>query len=283
MYVQFAQRFLCVVLALPLCLLSAATWSQEAGRGLTADLEVGYLQFIIDHHFAALRLTELAAGTEEIRQSEITDEEGVSPTPETDALEGRAEREELRSLARKVNNRDREEILTAQRYLEEWYGIQHHPRLTEGDEVLIRELDQAQGGSDFDGLFLEVLSVHHYRATVATLNCIVGRDIAHDQLYRFCKSILEQALLEIDDMRELLLSEFGIEDFQPFAVPEIDDFAHRNNLPIFPSTHRAHRARIPVARGVIGTRSLGEQAFLRGLLLEWVPPALAQAPAAPPE
>jgi uncharacterized protein (DUF305 family) len=34
--------------------------ADQAGRGLVKQIEIPYLQFIIDHHFAALRMTELA-------------------------------------------------------------------------------------------------------------------------------------------------------------------------------------------------------------------------------
>lgn len=220
MFVSFAHRLLFSLLAVPVFMFSSSVWSQEAGRGATADFEVEYLEFIIDHHFAALRLTEIAAGTAEIRQAEISNEEGVSPTPGTEALQGRAEREEVRSLARKVNNRDREEILIAQRFLREWYGIEYSPQLSAEDEAVLQELEQVEAGGDFDQRFLEALARHHYRGTIPTVNCIVGRDIAHDQLFRFCKGILELYLLEIEDMRELLFTEYGLADFQPFAVPE---------------------------------------------------------------
>ena len=33
------------------------------GRGFTAQFEIDFLKFTIDHHFGALRMTELAAGT----------------------------------------------------------------------------------------------------------------------------------------------------------------------------------------------------------------------------
>lgn len=222
MFSHYTQRLFFLLITIPAFLFSSSVWSQQVEDGASADQEVAYLQFIIDHHFAALRLTEIAAGTAEIRQGELDPDEGVSPTPGTDALEGRAEREQIRSLARKVNNRAREEILTAQNLLREWYGVEHSPQLSSEDEAVIQELEQEEGVAEFDRSFLETLSRHHYQGTVPTLNCIVGRDLEHDPLYRFCKGILETYLLEIEDMRELLVTEFAVVDFLPFAAPESD-------------------------------------------------------------
>lgn len=222
MLTTFTHRLTAALLALPMFLFASSVWAQGPGRGATADFEVGYLQFIINHHYAALRLTEIAAGTAEIRQAEITTDEGVSPTPNSEALEGRAELDAVRSLARKVNRRNREGILAAQSYLRDWYGVEYSPQLTAENESAIQSLEQSDAGGDFDQNFIEALSVHHYQSLTPTVNCIVGRDIMHDQLYRFCKGILETQLLEIEDVRELLSTEFGVDDFQPFAADEDD-------------------------------------------------------------
>jgi hypothetical protein len=37
--------------------------ADSPGRGLTRELEISYLRFLIDHHLSELRMTELAAGT----------------------------------------------------------------------------------------------------------------------------------------------------------------------------------------------------------------------------
>lgn len=53
----------------------------EPGRSLTAMFEVEYPKFIVDHHFSAPRMTELAAGTDATRNPEISKSEGTSPSP----------------------------------------------------------------------------------------------------------------------------------------------------------------------------------------------------------
>ena len=66
--------------------------ADQPGRGANAALEVRYLEFIIDHHFSALRMTELAAGTDVTRDADISPNEGTSPSPDsapTEALSPR--------------------------------------------------------------------------------------------------------------------------------------------------------------------------------------------------
>lgn len=50
------------VLLAGLTLSTAPVFSTEPGRGLTAQFEIEFMKFTLDHHFAALRITELAAG-----------------------------------------------------------------------------------------------------------------------------------------------------------------------------------------------------------------------------
>lgn len=104
--------------------------AERRGRGLTANFEANYLKMAIDHHFSALRITELAAGTDERRDDEISSREGTSPTPGFAPTEARSDSEEIKGMARQANRMQREEILMAQRFLKEWYGINYSPRLT---------------------------------------------------------------------------------------------------------------------------------------------------------
>lgn len=94
-----------------------------AGRGRTATFERDDLQFIADHHCAALRMTELVVGTDTVRDGPISAVEGTSPTPEFGSTPAKSGMDPLTSLARRNNRMQREEILTAIRLLREWYGV----------------------------------------------------------------------------------------------------------------------------------------------------------------
>ena len=116
-------------LALLLSIVALPARADEPGRGITAQFEIDYLKFIADHHFSALRMTELAAGTDLIRDAEISPNEGNAPTPNKPATPAKATINEIKSLARKANRGQREEILAALGFLRDWYGIEYQPQI----------------------------------------------------------------------------------------------------------------------------------------------------------
>lgn len=190
--------------------------ADSPGRGLTAQFEQDYLTFIIDHHYSALRMTELAAGTDGQRDAAIDNkDEGTSPTPNTAATPPKAGLEEIKSMAREANRVQREEILTAQRFLKEWYGITHTPQVPPEGQQQIQLLEQTPGGAQFEQTFLEVFSSHHYRALAPSLDCEVKSDTQHDQLRHYCDGIVHAQVRQINSMRELLCKQFSICDYQP--------------------------------------------------------------------
>lgn len=189
--------------------------ADEPGRGLTAHFEISYLKMISDHHFSALRMTELAAGTDTTRDSAISPIEGTSPTPDKAPVQAKALSEELKSLARRNNRMQREEILTALGFLRDWYGIEYRPRIDRRGQAQIELLEQAPTGAEFDHLFMEVLSRHHFLALEPSTRCQVAREITHETLQRYCSGIVHAQINDISDMREMLCRDFSICDYQP--------------------------------------------------------------------
>lgn len=188
------------------------------GRGNTAQFEKNYLVFIIDHHYSALRMTELAAGTEPMRDPQIVNpQEGTSPTPGFGATPAKASDDEIRSMARMGNREQREEIARAQRMLREWYGIQHQPQLTADGRRMIAMLDAAQAGTQFNQVFLRSFSNHHLSALAPSLHCTVRSDIQHDSLRRYCENIVIVQKNGINDMREMLCKKYADCGFVPAA------------------------------------------------------------------
>lgn len=206
----------CLTAALFLGLAGSAN-SKEPGRGKTGPFEVKYLKFIIDHHYSALRMTELAAGTDPTRDDAITPTEGTSPTPQTEPTPAKADLDSIKSMARTANRMQREEILTAQRFLRDWYGIDRQPRLRDKGRELISELQEAEAGREFDKAFLRLFSRHHYLALNPTIRCLTGADVAHVDLERYCRGIVNAQVSEIDEMRHMLCEKFSDCDYQPFG------------------------------------------------------------------
>ncbi len=194
---------------------ASAVPADEPGRGLTASFEIRYLKFIVDHHYAALRMTELAAGTDATRDAAISPAEGTSPTPSTTAVQAKAVSDELKSMARRNNRMQREEILTGLSFLHDWYGIDYLPRVREMNSQQIALLEKAPAGASFDHLFMEVLSRHHFTALEPSSRCQAASDISHDALHRYCSGIVHAQINDIQDMREMLCKQFNICDYQP--------------------------------------------------------------------
>lgn len=206
---------------LGLGILAAAVGMAHAdgpGRGNTAQFEKNYLVFIIDHHYSALRMTELAAGTDPMRDPQIVNpQEGTSPTPGFGATPAKASDDEIRSMARMGNREQREEIARAQRMLREWYGIQHQPQLSADGRRMIAMLDAAQAGTQFNQVFLRSFSNHHLSALAPSLHCTVRSDIQHDSLRRYCENIVIVQKNGINDMREMLCKKYADCGFVPAA------------------------------------------------------------------
>lgn len=187
------------------------------GRGLTAQFEIDYLKTTIDHHSAALRMTELAAGTDTTRNAQIRANEGTAPTPGFPASQAKATNDEIKSMARMANRTQREEIMTAQRLLREWYGISYEPNITPVNQARIEILTEAQPGNQFNHLFLEVFSRHHFIIAARSLEAVVSRELEHQPLDRYARSILEVQMNDINNMRTMLCEDFNICDFQPYV------------------------------------------------------------------
>ena len=202
--------------AVTIAAIAVPALAERRGRGQTAALEINYLKTAIDHHFSALRMTELAVGTDQQRNQAITPGEGTAPSPGFGPTEARSDSDEIKSMARMANRMQREEILTAQRWLKDWYGITHAPHLTADGKAGLAILE-GRHGEAFDHKFLEVFSRHHYPIIQQSVACVVGSDLGHSELKRYCRNIIETQMNGIEDMRHMLCSMFDICDFQPFS------------------------------------------------------------------
>ena len=206
-------RTLLVVAALLAALPASA---DEPGRGATAQFERDYLMFIIDHHYSALRMTELAAGTDRTRDAVVNNpEEGTSPSPEFGTTPAKSNDDEIKSMARHENRAQREEIAKAQRLLRDWYGVRHEPALNPESQRMLETLERSPSGQQFDAAFMRTLSNHHFSALSPSLHCQVTSDLRHDALRRYCDNVVVAQKNGINDMREMLCMKFSDCGFVP--------------------------------------------------------------------
>lgn len=204
------------VISLALVSTAAVTYADAPGSGLTAAFEREYLTSIIDHHFSALRMTELAAGTDVMRDPQLSNPtEGTAGTPGTQPTPSKAQMMEIKSMARMENRAQREEIESAQHFLKDWYGVSHEPALTPQGRKQIRLLESTPPGAEFDHLWMETLSRHHYLAITMSTECMVASDLKHTALQRYCGGIQHAQINAINEMREMLCKTKNICDYQP--------------------------------------------------------------------
>jgi uncharacterized protein (DUF305 family) len=187
------------------------------GRGVTAQFEIDFMEFTIDHHFAALRMTELAAGTELQRSGDLANpHEGTSPTPGFEPTPAKAGLHDLLSLARRNNRVQREEIRSLQMFLQEWYGIKYEPKIRPENQEMIDILERAAPGDEFHHAFLETFSRHHFTLTQPVNGCLTGTDLEHVDLRRMCMQMWHSQMADIDEMRNELARHLSIVDYKPF-------------------------------------------------------------------
>lgn len=203
------------VVAALLVVTATTTIADTPGRGRTAAFEIDYLRFIINHHFSALRMSELAAGTDPVRDAAMSPTEGTAPTEGFPSTPSKSRLDDIKSMARMANRMQREEIGMAQQMLRDWYKLEHRPTLPSDARQSIDALEAAASGQAFDMTFLMNFSRHHYMALQPSLDCQVQRELSHDKLDRYCRGIVHAQVSEITEMRMMLCREFGICDYQP--------------------------------------------------------------------
>lgn len=194
----------------------AYSWADQPGRGLTGPFEVEFMKLTIDHHFTAMRMTELAAGTDLQRNGPLTPSEGTAPTPGFPSTQAKAALADLKSLARRNNRMQREEIMMLQGFLRDWYGVKHEPRIRADGRVLLSVLNKASPGREFDHAFYEAFSRHHFTLLEPVNGCLTGSELRHTDLRRLCNQMWHSQTSDIDDMRHQLQRHFNIPDYQPF-------------------------------------------------------------------
>lgn len=183
----------------------------------TATLEIRFLQFTIDHHFGALRMTELAAGTETSPPgASINADDGTPPTPNTRPTVRKADVPDIISLARRNNRMQREEILEAQEYLYKWYGINYQPHLSAENAGMIAYLESLPAGTAFDEGFLKTFSAHHTMILAPASLCIAAHFVEHAALQRYCNNIWHSQISDIEQMRAMLCFSYNQCAFVPF-------------------------------------------------------------------
>lgn len=178
--------------------------------------EVQYLEFTIDHHYSALRMTELAAGTAAVGSTSTF---AGSPDVYTPTSAKATDPVALR-VATMANAAQRREIVEGQDFLRTYYGIDFIPTLQPPLQPLVAYLDHAAPGDPFNIAFLEDLSGHHATLIPASQTCTTAAPHADVQAY--CASIVASQTMQISQMRTELADVYGITNI-PYVTISLPD------------------------------------------------------------
>lgn len=166
--------------------LAVAPFGIAAGPAPTKSqsrFEVRFLEEMIDHHYAAVKMSELCAG--------------------------RTIHPELQELCDQIKSAQTAEIAQMQSWLQDWYGITHEPEI---DRKTQRQLDQlaAMTGEEFEIAYMTMMIEHHSMAVMMALDCL--QEAYHAEMLNMCAKMLGDQGNEIALMRIWLEQWYGITD-----------------------------------------------------------------------
>lgn len=94
-----------------------------------------------------------------------------------------------------------------QSWLQNWYGIQYQPELTQREQRQLADL-AAKSGADFEIAFMQMMIQHHSIAISRAEDCV---DKAfHQELIDLCENIISTQSAEIRRMNRWLCNWYDI-------------------------------------------------------------------------
>ena len=169
------------ILLLTLFAPSIARADAPAPNRSQAKFEIRFMTEMIDHHAMAVAMAMICTN------------KAVHP--------------ELEQLCENVITAQSAEIEQMQTWLRDWYGVEHEPEMTAGDERQMEKL-AALNGAEFEIAFMRMLIRHHAIAIVRAQNCV--RRAFHQELIQMCHDIVQAQTSEIQTLETWLCQWYGI-------------------------------------------------------------------------
>ncbi|UKA68424.1 DUF305 domain-containing protein [Arthrobacter sp. FW306-05-C] len=140
-----------------------------------ATFEVDFLTGMIDHHAMAIAMAQTC-------------------------LE-KATHQELKDLCQSIIEAQQQQIQKMQAWLQDWYGINYQPQMSQGD---MRSMERLQNfsGAEYEIRFMQSMIRHHWRAVREAEKCLDNAE--HPELIELCSNIKEAQLAEISQMQTWL-------------------------------------------------------------------------------
>ncbi|ACB77660.1 DUF305 domain-containing protein [Opitutus terrae] len=145
--------------------------------------EIRSLQMMIDHHFAAVKMSELC--------------------------DGRTVHAELQQICDDIETSQMEEIVMMQSWLQSWYGITHQPKLDRKSQRQVQYLSTLTG-ERFEKAYMALMIEHHSMAVRMALEIL--NEAYHPEMLNMAAMTLAKQGDEIAQMRLWLQQWYGIND-----------------------------------------------------------------------
>lgn len=145
--------------------------------------EINFLESMIDHHFGAIKMSELC--------------------------DGRTVHGELKAMCDMIKTAQAAEIREMQGWLRTWYGVTHEPRLDQKTQRQVEELSRLSGAA-FEKAYMTMMIKHHSMAAMMAIDCL--NQAYHPDMLNMCAKMLCDQGDEIAQLRLWLQQWYGIND-----------------------------------------------------------------------
>jgi uncharacterized protein (DUF305 family) len=119
---------------------------------------------------------------------------------------------DLRRLCRSIARVQAAEIKTMQKWLRDWYRIDHQPSMDHPGHHRDMQTLESLSGAKFEIAFLELMIEHHLPAVEEGMECL--EEAEHAKLKRLCQGIVTSQVREINQMQVWLCKWYKRCDFR---------------------------------------------------------------------
>ncbi len=166
-----------------ICFASTGFASGPAPEHDQRRFEINFLTMMIDHHYGAVKMSELC--------------------------DGRTVHAELQTMCEQIKTSQTQEIATMQSWLQSWYGITHQPMLDRKMERQLQYLATLTGAA-FEKAYMAMMIPHHSMAARMSIESL--NQAYHPELLNMNAMTLASQGDEIAQMRIWLQQWYGIND-----------------------------------------------------------------------
>lgn len=166
-----------------LCLSSIAFSAGPAPERDQARFEIDFLKTMIDHHFGAIKMSELC--------------------------KGRTVHAELQAMCDSIIAMQSAEIEEMRGWLRSWYGQDEEPSLTGRARRDVERLSRLTG-AEFEKAYMTMMIEHHSTALKMGIECL--NEAYHPEMINKCAEMVGMQGDEIAQLRLWLMQWYGIND-----------------------------------------------------------------------